>query len=389
MDERIHAQIIAGEITALTLDTSIFERAGLAMESGLLAQLGQFREGDIRLVIASVVANEVRRHLAENAEKAAGALQNALRETGRHQALPAEVQRQLADAVDAASAETGSRARQRFDDWVARVGATVLDEAEFASIAEVMRRYEIAEPPFGATANKKHEFPDAVALSTLEGWANSAGTRILTVTQDNDWKRYGAQSASLVVVDDLADALAGLQRRAAATDVADRLAASLGDDDRLGLGEALLSALQHNDSIRFTVEADSQFSFDEEGVDANFEEVELGDPADARSSFETVSFSDDVAVIKVAVTATAAIDVHFSFDKWDSIDREYLSMGSTTLSRMAEIEIEALVTVAVDDLGEMTIEEVEILPTTHNLYFPEIEPDWMSDPDNYDSYERD
>lgn len=389
MDERIHAQIIAGEITALTLDTSIFERAGLAMESGLLAQLGQFRDGDIRLVIASVVASEVRRHLAENAEKAVGALQNALRETGRHQALPAEVQRQLADAVDAASEEIGSRARQRFDDWVARVGATVLDEAKFASIAEVMRRYEIAEPPFGATGNKKHEFPDAVALLTLEGWAKSAGTRILTVTQDNDWKRYGAQSTSLVVVDDLADALAGLQRLAAATDAADRLAASLGDDDPLGLGEALLAALQHNDSIRFTVEADSQFSFDEEGVDANFEEVELGDPADALSSFETVSFSDDVAVIKVAATATAAIDVHFSFDKWDSIDREYLSMGSTTLSRMAEIEIEALVTVAVDGPGEMTIEDVEILPTTHNLYFAEIEPDWMTDPDNYDSYERD
>lgn len=63
MDENIHALIASGEITALTLDTSIFERAGLAMEAGLLAQIEQFRGSEIRLVVASVVANEVRRHL--------------------------------------------------------------------------------------------------------------------------------------------------------------------------------------------------------------------------------------------------------------------------------------------------------------------------------------
>ncbi|MFP3891196.1 MAG: PIN domain-containing protein [Ralstonia sp.] len=391
MDERIHAQIVAGEITALTLDTSIFDRAGLAMEAGLLAQLSQFRDSDIRLVIASTVANEVRRHLAENAEKATGALQNALRDTGRHQALPAAVQQQVAEAVDAASMETRNRACQRFDDWVARVGATVLNEAQFASIAEVMRRYEAAEPPFGASGNKKHEFPDAVALSTLEGWATTNGTKILAVTQDNDWRRYGAQSRRLVVVDDLADALAGLQRLAEANEVADRFAVSLEDGDPLELGKELLASLQrHDGSIEFNVEADSQFSFAEEGVDVAFERIELGDPRDARANFETVSYGDGEAVIKVVASVTTAIDVHFSFERWDSVDREYMSMGSATISRTEEIEFEALVTVAIDvPPGEMTIESVEILPTVHRLNFGEIEPDWMSDPDNYDSREED
>ncbi|MCO4882355.1 hypothetical protein VOI32_37785 [Paraburkholderia caribensis] len=88
MNERIHAQIASGEIAALTLDTSIFERAGLALESGLLAQLVQFRNSDIKLVLAGTVANEVRRHLVENAEKAMAALHAALRETARHQVCP-------------------------------------------------------------------------------------------------------------------------------------------------------------------------------------------------------------------------------------------------------------------------------------------------------------
>lgn len=38
MDDEIREQIIAGEILAVTLDTSTFERHGLALESGLLAQ---------------------------------------------------------------------------------------------------------------------------------------------------------------------------------------------------------------------------------------------------------------------------------------------------------------------------------------------------------------
>jgi hypothetical protein len=178
---------------------------------------------------------------------------------------------------------------------------------------------------------------------------------------------------------------------AEANEVADRFAVSLEDGDPLELGKELLASLQrHDGSIEFNVEADSQFSFAEEGVDVAFERIELGDPRDARANFETVSYGDGEAVIKVVASVTTAIDVHFSFERWDSVDREYMSMGSATISRTEEIEFEALVTVAIDvPPGEMTIESVEILPTVHRLNFGEIEPDWMSDPDNYDSREED
>ncbi|CAE6861833.1 hypothetical protein R75465_07706 [Paraburkholderia aspalathi] len=255
MNERIHAQIVSGEIAALTIDTSIFERAGLALESGLLAQLVQFRKSDIKLVLAGTVANEVRRHLAGNAEKAMAALQMALRETARHQVLPGDLQQRMMKDVEvvndgeALSARTRNQARQRFDHWVEWVRATVIDEAEFASIGEVMRRYEASEPPFSAAGNKKHEFPDAIALSTLEGWARASRTRVLAVTQDKDWKRYGEQSSRIVMVDDLADALAAFQRRAEAHGIARRIRESLGDGDSLGLGAALLVALAEQDGV--------------------------------------------------------------------------------------------------------------------------------------------
>ncbi|SAL30969.1 hypothetical protein AWB70_01945 [Caballeronia cordobensis] len=70
MDEKINNQILAGEITALAIDTTIFEKNSLAPESGLLARLEQFRESDFELVTANTVANEVKRHLAKNATDA-------------------------------------------------------------------------------------------------------------------------------------------------------------------------------------------------------------------------------------------------------------------------------------------------------------------------------
>lgn len=88
-------------------------------------------------------------------------------------------------------------------------------------------------------------------------------------------------------------------------------------------------------------------------------------------------------MIKVSGTASLQIDAHFSFEKFDSIDRDYVATGSTTISDGVEIRFEALVTVQIDADG-LTLDGVELLPVTHDMYFHDIEPDWMSNHDNYD-----
>jgi len=169
VDEKINDLIHAGEITALTIDTSVFERNSLALESGLLAQLEQFRESEFEFVIANTVASEVKRHLAKNATDATKALRTALAHTAKHRALSSAHQEELTALSNLAAADDDARARKRFDDWVRRAGVNLIHEGEFGSIGEVMRRYEAGEPPFAEAGEKKQEFPDAVALSTLEG----------------------------------------------------------------------------------------------------------------------------------------------------------------------------------------------------------------------------
>lgn len=388
MDEKINKQILAGEITALTIDTSIFEKNGLALESGLLAQLEQFRESEFELVIANTVASEVKRHLAKNATDATRALRTALAHTAKHRAFSSAHQEELTELSNLAASDDDPRARKRFDDWAQRVGADIIHEDEFASIGEVMRRYEAGEPPFAETGEKKQEFPDAVALSTLEGWAESRNTRILAVAHDKDWQRYGAQSKRLVVVDDLADALSTIQGAGAAREPAVRLATLFVAGDPVGLRAAVLQAAQHQvDKFEFRVEADSQFAVEEEGVEATVEDISIDIPDATGATLDTISRDDGQAVIKVSGVASLQIDVHFSFKKFDSIDRDYVGMGSATIPEDVEIEFEVLVTVQIDE-GGLTVDGVELLPVTHDIYFNDIEPDWMSDPDNYDTDDR-
>lgn len=385
MDERINDLILAGEIAALTIDTSIFERNGLALESGLLAQLEQFRDSEFEFVIANTVASEVKRHLAKNATDATKALCAALVHTAKHRALSSAHQEELTALSNLAIADDDARARKRFDDWAQRVGANVIHEDEFALIGEVMRRYEAGKPPFAETGGKKQEFPDAVALSTLEGWAEEYDTRILAVAHDKDWQRYGAQSKRLVVIDDLADALSTIQGLGAAREPAVRLATLFVGGDAVGLHAAVLEAARHQvDKFEFRVEADSQFFVQEEGVEATVADIGLDIPDATGATLETISHDKGQAAIKINGTASLNIDVHFSFEKFDSIDRDYVGMGSTTISRDVEIEFEALVTVQIDGDG-LTLDGVELLPVTHYLQFNDIEPDWMSDPDNYDT----
>jgi hypothetical protein len=227
-----------------------------------------------------------------------------------------------------------------------------------------------------------------VALSTLEGWAEDRNTRILAVALDKDWQRYGAKSQRVIVVDDLADALSTIQGAGTAREPAVRLATLFVAGDPVGLRAAVLEAARHQvDKFEFRVEADSQFAVEEEGVDATVDDVSLDIPDATGATLDTISHDDEQAVIKVSGTASLQIDVHFSFEKFDSIDRDYVDMGNATIPEDVVIEFEALVTVHVDADG-LTVDDVELLPVTHDMNFNDIEPDWMSDPDSYDTYDK-
>ncbi|MCA6115206.1 DUF4935 domain-containing protein [Bradyrhizobium sp. WSM 1738] len=71
----------------------------------------------------------------------------------------------------------------------------------------MLRRYFTIEPPFSRGELKKTEFPDALALLSLEAWASRHHTTVLLVSRDTDWQAFAAASKHLVVIADLSAAL--------------------------------------------------------------------------------------------------------------------------------------------------------------------------------------
>ena len=387
MDEAIRQQIEANEIGAIALDTEVFDAKQLALEAGLLRRVAQFADSEITVLLPDVIAGEVEAHLLQTASDAQGKLKRAMRLMEHAQLLSlvddATPATQLLDHIadPAAAAEIAS---QRLAGWIERTGAVVLHAGDHVTLDQVMLRYFGAQAPFAANGPKKHEFPDAVALLTLERWAEQQERKVLVVSNDPDWVRYCATSPRLVVVRDLADALSGFQDQTASY-AARRLAELLDEGDPVGLQATLLRALHgQDDKVEFDVDADSQFEFEPEGVEAHFADVELPDPEWATRVFEAVDYGDGKVFVQVAATALAEVSSYFRFRKWDGIDREYMPMGSGQIVTDERIDIEAIVTLGGQIPDRMAIEAIEILPRTHHIELSDIEPDWMSDPDHYD-----
>jgi hypothetical protein len=68
---------------------------------------------------------------------------------------------------------------------------------------------------------------------------------------------------------------------------------------------------------------------------------------------------------------------HFSFRKWDSIDREYLSMGSGNLELSAAVEFDIILVLPIAN-GAFNDITMDADIDTIDMQIGEIEPDWMS-----------
>jgi hypothetical protein len=387
MDDVIRKQIKAKEIGAIALDTEVFNAKQFALESGLLRRVAQFADSEIAVLLPDVIAREVEAHLLQAASDAQGKLKSAMRLVENAQLLSlvddvTSVMQLLARTILPAVAT--EIAKQRLATWIEHTGAVVLRAGDHVTLDQVMLRYFGAQAPFAAIGPKKHEFPDAVTLLTLERWAEQKECKVLVVSNDLDWVRYCATSTHLVLVRDLADALSGFQDQTA-NYAARRLAELLNEGDPVGLQAALLLALSNQDGkIEFDVDADSQFEVELQSVRASFIGIELPEPEWATNRFEAIEHGEGKVFVRVEAIALAQVSSFFRFRKWDGIDREYMPMGRGQTVTQEGIGIQAIVTLGGQIPDRMTIEAIEILPQTHHIELNYIEPDWMSEPDSYD-----
>lgn len=372
--DELKQSVVAGRVGAISIDTSVVERHQYGFESGVLAKMSQFSRAETKHLALDIVLHEMRAHLTKEADLVRSQVTNALKPLGNSWGIDKD--RRVEALHMLFGAQSGdARTQERLQAFLDDSSATVLTCAEFVGLPDVLSRFVETKPPFGNKEAKKYEFPDAIALLALEGWAIKNDTTVVAVSSDGDWKRFCLESDHVHYVDDLAHALSVFQ--AGADDAAALFKAMLRDGKIGDLDAILLDAIGAQlDKIDIDFEAASNWYYEAELSNV---EVSFVTPlADQIKAFDVVEYEDKTLVLQTSLTIDVTAHFIASFQHWDSIDREYMGMGSTALRQTEAIDLDLIITVLFDN-GSATVDSVELLPASTTMDFGEIGPDWLRD----------
>ncbi len=239
------------KIRAFTLDTSVLRASGFRLEQGALRQLSHQLPPWLSLWMSSVVLEEVSRQRAANVQAAADQAKLAWGNLNRHLDRSED-----AGAMAAKADQLASLANEYFSGQMSRFIQSHAGQVvglSWDGLAPAMfRAYFSGAAPF-STGNKKHEFPDAAALLSLEALAAQRSIFVLAVSMDDGWHHYGDSSERIYCLRGLSD-LAGLYRSTGPETQMARAALSAyfrstGPTQDLNLGHVVRDGLREVDVI--------------------------------------------------------------------------------------------------------------------------------------------
>jgi hypothetical protein len=384
--EELKKNVREGQFGAITLDTSIFDAQGLRLESGLLKQLEQFQDGSTRLILSEVVKEETLSHLTEKAKDAQKELVKSLKQAKEYWRVEDQTLEDIKKLVFV-EREAQEIASERFNQFVDITSLEIVEAQNHVMVGDLLQKYFKAKPPFAETGKKKNEFPDAIALMSLETWANKNQTKIIVITSDTDWKNFCKGSESLVTIDDFAGAL-GLFQLQDADDICKYLSERYEKGELDNVREASSDTLEYQMSdLDFSLEAYSNFIYEHDSTEVIVNGFEFKLFESPNLIFRPVNFDDDVLVVESKLSVDVNIECNFSFSVYDSVDKDEVPMGSSSTNIQTNLDVNILVSFIgdLDKIGaEIEVDNVEIeIKTLDVINFGEIEPDWMYEDDDY------
>ncbi len=362
----------------LTIDTNILRHNGYKFTGGILAQLNQFKNATAKLVISRVVVDEVRRHLTEDITDARQKHHDVLNNLKRKSAIGDVAFTAIQDLI-AAEARPQEIVDGLLGGFIESTGCIVID-ASLLDSNKMLDMYFGAEPPFEKKADKKHEFPDAIALMSLEKWAEDNDKRILAVSDDAGWNEYAQKSERIDIEKDLAVALEMLlvDDEEVVRALVHKALKGVEDDHKsanyLVIEQRLKDEVQNIDAY---AEASSSFALAEPGnIEVKYKGFNFWNFSDGYD-FHVIKHEADEVVIQLSVTVSAEISCDFDLSAWDSIDREYVGMTTTTSTIEEEFDAALIIAFSTNIAeGSCEVVDVELTDTPSSFDFGEVEPDY-------------
>jgi len=375
---KIKKLIDAGEIDAISIDTTVFDDNGMRLDKGLFAQLQQFSRHPSDLIISEVVLKEIQQHLTEHLQKAKG-----------------RFSRDMADACEFVGGEIAEVSalkeklskmpppeklcEEQIEIFIEQSKAKIVVAEKYIQVGDLLKLYFEKLPPFHNENPKKKEFPDAIALASLDGWANAEKRKIVVVSRDGDWQSYCEKSENLYLVRDFATALELFQKPDQF--INSRLARIRSDleNKESDMSRVLRQYINEYDVWETAViEADSQFEFEEEGVSVK----EIVDVVllEGEDGVRLTDVDEESISINCDFQVEALFTVEFRFRKWDNIDKEYIRMGRANIVVPGKFEMSVNFNLPIKSRD---FEEGSLNVFVGQVFIEagEIEPDWMSSRD--------
>jgi hypothetical protein len=373
-EEETKARIADGSLTAITLDTSIFDRYGCNLDFPLLRSLSQFKAGNISVVFSDVVVAEVTSHISDKASETQEALSQAIKKFSKvwkTTPVGATVAQALQNDQD-----PNEFSLTRVKAYVNDVEGNIVSSAANTAITEaVMRRYFAGETPFENKEEKKFEFPDAFALVSLEQLFSQRRRYLLCVSADKGWHAFAEQSSWLLCVKDLDVALSYFHDTGRT--IADRVVEMLKNVAAKELISNLELSIQARlDDFDFEPEANSGLDYEAEPTSASLQSMKfesLSNPIVTDANDEEVSFT-------VSVDAVALFEADFAFYAYDSIDKDYVMLSTEHAEIESTHTFKLVVTVSRDLDPEPKPISVTVVKDRLEVNFGYVEPFPNEDP---------
>lgn len=384
--EAARIKVLNGAIGAISLDTCIFTDAGYRLEGGIFKPLEQFKDNVFPLIFSEVTISEVHQHMSKQAEDDKMALISKLRSFGKSWLLPQDEQVRTSETL--MGERTGRMiATQRIKDFATRCGFVLVKAKTTLDVDALLKGYFSTKAPFENAADKKSEFPDAIALFSLEGWARQKKMSVLFVTKDKGCQKFCSESDCLVAIDELDDALALIQERQeyVTQELCKRVEQKFALDDAEEILQELRAAIDRQIwDINWIAEAESADYYEPEMQSVDVLSAEL-----ARSGIgpkvRAVEFTGNELVVQVGIIIEVDATCNFSFSTKDGIDGDMVNIGDATVSKKSEVEVEVLLSFEIGEDETLTLAATELISSRCTIDFGSVEPDYShEDPDAED-----
>lgn len=367
---------------AISIDNATFKGEGYKFYEGLLAQMRQFKESPVKVIQTDVVHNEAIKHIGQEISKTRSSVEQALRSANKQLKIKPDDIDSARDllSVDGSEAEIAAARLEKYYEFI---GAEKIDSGVYADLSHLMEMYFSTEAPFETGKDKKNEFPDAIALLALEGWADENDINIVAVSQDKGWKNYSEDSERIKIVSSLAEALEKFQpHNKVASVIAHIRGDSLFDGDNHVLEKIEQAIISSIDGFDIWVEASSYMHFEWEDTSASYISHALDNDHVGLVKIRVLSINDEAIVLKVGATVEVEVEASFDFSVRDSIDKDYVGMGGNVCTTTETYHTDILLTLTGDfsqDFDDIEVTEIEVLETIGHADFGEVEPNWRSE----------